>query len=191
MSWKNKEYQHTDGTWHDFRDVAHYNDMIQWNVPMRQKKTINRLDKADVLELEHELETFGTININRYQDVASGTAIYPGRGSVVGLWYCITKLNGEAGEAAEHIGKAFRDDNILIQAKADLHEGATSEVFIPGQLTPERREYLLKEAGDCLWYLGAICRELGTTISHIAVMNLKKLWQRQERNVLQGSGDDR
>lgn len=151
--------------------------------------TINRLDKADVLELEHELETFGTININRYQDVASGTAIYPGQGTVVGLWYCITKLNGEAGEAAEHIGKAFRDDEVLIMCPSQL-PGAYP-AFIPGQLTPARREYLLKEAGDCLWYLGAICRELGTTIGHIAVLNLKKLYARQEASTLQGSGDDR
>jgi NTP pyrophosphatase (non-canonical NTP hydrolase) len=122
--------------------------------------------------------------LDEYQSVASGSAIYPGHGSVMGLWYCITKLNGEAGEAAEHIGKAFRDDGLTVP----IGSGNGVE-FI--ELTPERRDLIIKEVGDCLWYLSAICRELGITMSAAALRNLEKLYDRQQRNALSGSGDNR
>lgn len=43
--------------------------------------------------------------LNSYQDAAITTAIYPGQGSFNGLIYTTLKLNGEAGELAEKVGK--------------------------------------------------------------------------------------
>lgn len=144
---------------------------------------INELSKTAIEDFETAISLVGFNAMDKYQEIASGSAIYPGSGTPLGLWYCITKLNGEAGEAAEHIGKAFRDDKLLFKTGSGL--------FGCDELTPERREFLLKEAGDCLWYLGAICRELGTTLSAVALMNLRKLYDRQQRNKLSGSGDNR
>lgn len=126
--------------------------------------------------------------LDEYQKVASGSAIYPGQGTPLGLAYCGLKLNGEAGELAEHVGKAMRDDGLM---SAQLINSDGTGGTSMGKLTPERRELILKEIGDCLWYLGALCRELGTTLSFVALMNLRKLYDRQERNALQGSGDER
>ena len=132
-------------------------------------------------------------HMNDYQHLASRTAIYPGKGTAFGLWYCLTKLNGEAGEAAEHVGKAFRDDGLIeFVGKQENHDaGRTETVIVINELTPERRASLAKELGDDLWYIAAAARELGFTLTEIASMNLEKLADRSERNALQGSGDNR
>ena len=112
--------------------------------------------------------------LNEYQQVSSQTAIYPGQGTPLGLAYVALKMNGEAGEFAEHVGKAMRDEELM-----------------QGTLDPFRRELLIKEIGDVLWYLGAASRELGIALEEAANLNIRKLQDRQRRNTLQGSGDER
>jgi len=58
---------------------------------------INSLDSVAI-------ESFRA-DMDEYQIIASGSAIYPGRGTPLGLAYCALKLNGEAGELAEHVGQ--------------------------------------------------------------------------------------
>lgn len=106
-----------------------------------------------------------------YQKKAAETAIYPGRGSIGGLVYCALKLNGESGEVAEHVGKALRDD--------------------AGSITPERREAILRELGDVLWYVANLADELSEPLEAVARRNIKKLQDRKNRGALRGSGDDR
>lgn len=137
---------------------------------------MNHLTHEDVEQFrflnDHSVE-FNSLD--RYQEISSQSAIYPGQGTSLGLAYAALKLNGEAGELAEHVGKAMRDDSY----------GPDVE------LTPERHALIVKEVGDNLWYLGAICRELGITLSEAAAVNLEKLADRTERNALRGSGDSR
>lgn len=138
--------------------------------------------------LERDIEIF-TANptLNIYQTIALKSAIYPGRGTPIGLMYVALKGAGEAGEFAEHVGKALRDDNLLDMDELD-------EEFIGlsvSPLTPERRDKLIKEIGDQLWYLAAKCQELGITLGDAAHINLQKLASRTARGKLQGSGDDR
>lgn len=49
----------------------------------------------------------------------------------------------------------------------------------------------MKEVGDCLWYLSAICNELGISLAEAASFNLAKLKDRTDRDALRGSGDTR
>ena len=115
------------------------------------------------------------MELNEYASKAMQTAIYPGAGTPMGLAYVALKMNGEAGEFAEHLGKAMRDD--------DLEE--------IGGVLEERHALLVKEVGDVLWYLAAACRELNITLEDAAQINLAKLADRKARNKLQGSGDER
>jgi len=128
------------------------------------------------------------MTLDDYQMMALKTAIYPGRGTPLGLAYVALKMNGEAGEFAEHVGKAMRDDGLMFTgvAYSDGSGGATV-----GKLKDERRELLIKEVGDVLWYLAAACHELGIALEDAAEINLAKLASRAERNTLQGSGDNR
>jgi len=80
-------------------------------------------------------------------------------------------LCGEAGECAEKVKKAIRDDG--------------------GILTPERTVALASELGDVLWYLAQLATEAGLDLDEVAQLNLDKLAARQAANVLHGSGDNR
>lgn len=129
--------------------------------------------------------------LDEYQRIATKTAIYPGRDTPLGLMYVGLKLNGEAGEAAEHIGKAFRDDGLVDRASEDFESMTMRPTFFCNSITPERREAIIKELGDILWYVSAACNELNIGMSEVALLNLQKLCDRTKRNKLSGSGDNR
>jgi NTP pyrophosphatase (non-canonical NTP hydrolase) len=121
------------------------------------------------------------MTFEEYEEGAVSTAIYPGQGSALGLIYVALKMNGEAGEFAEHVGKALRDDHFL----GDRDHPNSQK------LTDQRHALLTKEIGDVLWYLAAAAKELGTDLSTIAEANIAKLKDRQARGALGGSGDNR
>jgi NTP pyrophosphatase (non-canonical NTP hydrolase) len=109
------------------------------------------------------------MTLNEYQRGAFRTAfgLATGRKDPLGgLVYCALAMNGEAGEFAEKVKKAWRDDASLGDAAA-------------------------KELGDVLWYLAVAAGDLGYTLEDIARMNLEKLDSRRGRDTLHGSGDDR
>lgn len=85
--------------------------------------------------------------------------------------YCGHGLSGESGELVGNIKKALRDD--------------------AGYFTQSRKQKMFKELGDIAWYLSQICNELDFDLERIFSFNLEKLADRQEREVLKGSGDDR
>ncbi len=109
------------------------------------------------------------MTLSDYQARARATAVYPGVGA--NLLYPTLGLCGEAGEVAEKIKKMVRDDG--------------------GALSDERREALSKELGDVLWYVAQLATEADLDLQAIAEANIEKLVSRRDRNVLQGSGDDR
>jgi NTP pyrophosphatase (non-canonical NTP hydrolase) len=109
------------------------------------------------------------VELSDYQSRSRATAVYPGAGE--NLLYPTLGLCGEAGEVAEKVKKMVRDDG--------------------GFLTGARRAALAAELGDVLWYVAQLATEAGLDLDEIAEGNLEKLLSRRERDVLQGSGDDR
>jgi NTP pyrophosphatase (non-canonical NTP hydrolase) len=107
-----------------------------------------------------------------YQAAVARTAIYPesGTGSVIALTYLGLGL-GEAGEIQGKLKKLLRDQD--------------------GWVSPDRREALLLEAGDLLWYVTRLAEELGASLQLVAGLNIGKLASRDERGTLRGSGDHR
>lgn len=108
--------------------------------------------------------TFG-----EYQKRSHKTAIYPGKDA--NAIYPVLGLAGEAGEVAEKMKKVLRDDG--------------------GTVSEEKKSEFEKELGDVLWYIAQIATELGLSLERIAAANLEKLFSRQERGKLSGSGDNR
>lgn len=145
--------------------------------------TINQITREDVKRFAAAKPTPHN-TLNSYQQIATKSAIYPGQGTPLGLAYVALKLNGEAGEIAEHVGKAMRDDGLVC-------DGTMENDWYGQSLTLERQKLLVKEVGDVLWYLSAACNELGISLSDAALINLEKLCDRTERNALRGSGDER
>jgi NTP pyrophosphatase (non-canonical NTP hydrolase) len=108
------------------------------------------------------------VQLSDYQRRSRRTAQYPREAR---LTYPALGLAGEAGEVAEHVKKAIRDD--------------------AASITPDRRAALARELGDVLWYVSQLATELQLELEAIAADNLDKLLSRQRRGVLSGSGDDR
>lgn len=115
------------------------------------------------------------MNLDDYQQGALETALGRATGRHAEV-YLALKLNGEAGEVAEIIGKWMRGDF-----------GDFSDDWIPLR----DRERLAKELGDVLWYLAVLAHRIDWPLSEVAAANLAKLHDRKERGVLQGSGSDR
>lgn len=114
------------------------------------------------------------MNFTEYQLEAMKTAIWitdPDGLAIPPEVYCALKLNGEAGEVAEKIGKVYRDNG--------------------GEYDDYRIDGLALEIGDVLWYLAGLCETLGLDLGYIANLNINKLRSRRERNVIKGDGDDR
>ena len=109
------------------------------------------------------------MEFKEYEEKARKTAVYPDRGN--NLIYPVLGLAGEAGEVVEKVKKLIRDKNREIDA-----------AFL---------EAIKKELGDVLWYIAAICAELGISMEEVARLNIEKLYSRMERNKLHGEGDDR
>ncbi len=107
--------------------------------------------------------------MNRYQEEAWETAIYPAKGD--NLYYPTMGLAGEAGEVCNKIKKIMRDQD--------------------GVVSPEQKHEIAKELGDVLWYLATLATELDSHLGCIAEYNLQKLADRKKRNMLGGSGDNR
>lgn len=113
------------------------------------------------------------MDFNDYDEAAASTAFYPesGSGSITALNYTVLGLVGEAGEVANKLKKVLRDSG--------------------GELTEQMRYDLSHEYGDILWYLSRGLRELGSSLEEAAEANAQKLFSRQQRGVLGGSGDNR
>ena len=104
------------------------------------------------------------MDFNEFQREATKTVSYPKSQAV---FYPILGLVGEAGEVANKLKKVLRED--------------------------ERATYdsLPDELGDVLWYIAAICTDLGVDLGEVADKNIQKLRDRQARGVIKGSGDKR
>jgi NTP pyrophosphatase (non-canonical NTP hydrolase) len=102
------------------------------------------------------------MNLNEYQTRARATRL-----PTADATYAQLNLSGEVGELLSVIAKARRK-----QADPD-------------------RTMILKEAGDVLWQLSAVCDDFGLSLNEVAQHNLEKLSDRAIRGVIEGSGDHR
>lgn len=149
---------------------------------------INRIDRADVKQFRTMYHGDGGA-LNEYQRIATKSAIYPGKGTPFGLMYAALGL-AEAGEVQNKVKKAFRDDGV-ISFVTDSRAGKDEHIVECAPITPERRAQIVKELGGVLWYVAAVCDEIGATLSEVALQNLEELCSRTERGTLQGDGDNR
>ena len=145
---------------------------LTWNERL-MSENMNRA--ADYLnDMQKEIDNM--IDMDNYQTESLKTAVYPaGQGKL----YTVLGLANEAGEVAGVVKKIIRQD-----------------VYLPSCLTEEEndkmnQEKIKAELGDVLWYLAAVAKEYNLKLSDVAQYNLDKLWDRAERGVLKGSGDNR
>ena len=86
-------------------------------------------------------------------------------------WVYALGLAGEAGELCDKLKKMYRDNG--------------------GAPNPDIIDALSYECGDVLWYLTQFAKSIGFTLEEVAMLNAAKLADRQRRNAIHGSGDNR
>lgn len=106
------------------------------------------------------------MTVKDYQEKAHGFAKY-GENKM----YPVLGLAEEAGEVCGKFAKLIRDDNEI--------------------MTQERHEAIVKELGDVCWMLAEICTNMDIQLDDVMELNIKKLTDRKNRNVINGSGDNR
>ena len=109
--------------------------------------------------------------MNDYQDKAWSYALPSAQNSS----YLFPGIAAEVGELCG------------VQAKYVRDNPTSADMF----LWEKRQEALKKELGDVLWFVAGIASSAGWTLEDIAQMNIDKLEDRRQRNVIQGSGDNR
>ena len=98
------------------------------------------------------------MNFEDYQKIIETFAVYPRDNELGALSYLALGLNGEAGEVADEVKKAIRND---------------------GEISAARRAKILEEIGDVLWCITRIAIEFDTPLSEIAQANIDKLEMRR------------
>ena len=120
------------------------------------------------------------LSFNEYAKDAHKTAVYikPAEDAakfgdpewLLKLSYAVMGLTGEAGEFANKAKKIIRD-------------------YPMGEMPQEKRQAMIDELGDVLWYVNEVSGFLGVSLTEVAARNLVKLQARQETGSLHGDGD--
>lgn len=104
------------------------------------------------------------MTLNEYQQSASQF-----RMATADRQYALLNLAAEAGEVVGKAAKHRRD-------------GGDVEAY---------NESIKKELGDVMWQVAAVAQDHGFTLQEVCQHNLDKLSSRKQRDVIQGSGDNR
>jgi NTP pyrophosphatase (non-canonical NTP hydrolase) len=87
------------------------------------------------------------------------------------LFHLLLGLCGEAGEIAEKAKKIVRDQG--------------------SDFSKWDREDIVKELGDVMWHVAMLADYFDIPLDEVGEKNIAKLADRQKRNMIAGSGDDR
>lgn len=110
--------------------------------------------------------------LNDYQEKVGETAVYPGTNTQAGFNYVLLGLVGEAGEIANKFKKILRS------------HGESGETYYT------KREVLMDELGDVLWYAAQLATELGYTLEEVAHFNVVKLAKRKAEGTLKNRPEE-
>lgn len=122
------------------------------------------------------------MELNEYQKRAMTTCM----SSSENFSYMFLNLVGEVGEFASKVAKAIRKGQMNIGGDFAANVLSVDRIEVHRLM-----EELQKEAGDILWQLSGLCDVMGWSLEEVAQQNLDKLASRKERNVIDGSGDNR
>ena len=101
--------------------------------------------------------------------------------------YMMLNLVGEVGELASKVAKMIRKGGVEFLPDGDITLYHSSDP----EADRQRELDMQAEAGDILWQLSGLCSVMGWQLEDIARQNLTKLADRQQRHVIDGSGDHR
>jgi NTP pyrophosphatase (non-canonical NTP hydrolase) len=111
------------------------------------------------------------MTFDEYQKLALKTAVNSYDDPLLQKSIWVMGIAGEAGEIVEKWKKGIAYRN--------------------GEFDEEQHKDFAKELGDVVWYIAVLADSLGLSLEEVMQMNVKKLADRQKRNVIKGTGDNR
>lgn len=142
---------------------------------------------AVLLHKEQGKQRPSALSFADYQRLSRRTAIYPKMGRNV--VYPTLGLTGEVSETVVHLLNLVLG---LIESSGNISESTKkTQRDDAGILTEAKREQIVKELGDILWYVSALSAEIGVPLHRVAEENIVKLHDRKKRGKIKGSGDNR
>lgn len=127
------------------------------------------------------------MELNEYQEMAMKTCMP----TCDNLLYMLTNLMGEVGEFAGKIAKHVRKGDLYVSHASHRDENGDVLHYQAILITDEEKDALVKEAGDIAWQLAGLCHVMDWSLEDVCQQNLDKLASRQQRGVIDGSGDER
>lgn len=124
-------------------------------------------------------------NIDDYLKAARKTAVY-GHPD-----YPLLALSEEVGEVMGKIAKYARKNNHTAAEVVAMIGNPANHVDGGDEDLHNLFLAVRKEMGDIAWQWAMLCNELDFMPSEILTENIAKLTDRQERNVINGEGDNR
>lgn len=109
------------------------------------------------------------MNLDDYQIAALRTAAPKDKKNE--LFHLLLGLCGESGEIAEKAKKIVRDKG--------------------SDFSQWDRDDIVKELGDVMWHVAVLADYFDIPLGEVGEKNIAKLADRQKRNMIGGSGDDR
>lgn len=132
------------------------------------------------------------LGFDAYQQAAHSLSIYPDDGTAN---YAALGLTGEIGETVEKLGRMLEEALLALKLAGAAGQVANQVKKIArddaGQPTRKRKQALLKELGDCQWYIAETATKMGFNLSDVAHVNMVNLFGRQSRGTISGDGDSR
>jgi len=120
------------------------------------------------------------MELNEYQDKAMTTCMP----SSDNFAYMMLNLVGEVGEFSSKVAKGIRKKDLDIKSNELRAIGIFDD-------TINIENELKCELGDICWQVAGLCKVMGWTLEEVCQANLDKLASRQDRGVIDGSGDNR
>lgn len=114
---------------------------------------MSALLQGKVVSVDHNEKT----ELEEYQDWVRENVYGDDFG--VPLLIMSNAFGGEAGELMNVIKKVYRDDK--------------------GVVTKARKQDIISELGDNIWYIAAICNEIGVTLDEVIENNIQKINERR------------
>ena len=137
---------------------------------------INRIGR-EVLEETREDYT------DAYQNFTRATRVEQHPDGLLAVMHTALQKAAEAGEVAGKFAKSLRDDVVW--------QHVDKEVNVCLQLPDERRNQILHELSDDIYYISEMCNHFGISILDLMEINVHKLMKRVNAGTIQGSGDNR
>ena len=165
---------------------------ILWTMAHLAKHLLDQVIRQKEQDESLDCEDREGMTFDAYEAEVMPLAFYPGRGDGC-ITYTALGLAGEAGEVLEKVeGLGLENPAKAVVSASRVAEHAKKALRDDGEaVTSERREKIVNELGDVLWYAAATAAELGLTLEDVARANIKKLVDRSKRGVLSGEGDKR